>query len=176
MVITRGNLAPKSCPMSAEGRRPPEGPPRGADGESMADGRTLVRSLFGSVGILIVVGVIATLSLGPDVLAGLHSKWAADAGHTLAYGVLTATALAAHASRGVRRGRTFRVILVVGCAIALGALMEAGQAVVGRDAEWADVVANSSGVLGGFGAWVVAGSGRGALSRSSRRSGVPTSP
>ena len=71
---------------------------------------------------------------------------------------------------------TVAILLVVGGAIALGALMEACQAVVGRDAEWADVLANSSGGLGGLGVWLVAGARPGSISPSSRRSRVPTAP
>ena len=46
--------------------------------------------------------------------------------------------------------------------IGLGALIEAGQAMVHRDAQWSDVAADALGVGLGLGFWLVAQAVRGA--------------
>ena len=105
-----------------------------------------------SAGILITV-VLLSLGPDPDVTSGLWQT----VGHAVGYALLTVSLLLA-AAWGPGRGHhpvRNRAAPIVAATIGLGVLIEVAQLLMGRDADPLDVMANATGVLVAFGAWLL---------------------
>lgn len=104
---------------------------------------------------VVVVGVI-TFSLAPipqpDPSGALRG-----APHVVAYAILMGLLLTLIGSRlDARRSASWAVVLTLGaCLFLLGAAVELGQSLVGRDVEIADVVANAIGIGLAVLAWIL---------------------
>jgi VanZ family protein len=105
-----------------------------------------------SAGILISV-VLLSLGPDPDVTSGLWQT----VGHAVGYALLTVSLLLAAAWSPGRRHHPVgnRAAPIVAATIGLGVLIEVAQLLMGRDADPLDVVANATGVLVAFGAWLL---------------------
>lgn len=109
--------------------------------------------------VAVIAGMIAVVmfSLGPDPLpdlgAGIGPATVERLPHTVAYAVLTGLILLAWMPRR-REGRTWLSVAMVAVAVlSIGVALELGQAVVDRDADPYDVLANAAGVGVAVGVW-----------------------
>lgn len=96
----------------------------------------------------LLTGAILVVSLGVDIVPGNGGAASDFVAHAVAYGLLT-TCLLAFGPVGLRQAK---VLLVLGVGT-LGALLEIAQLTVGRDAQWADVLANFSGAAAAAFGW-----------------------
>jgi lipopolysaccharide/colanic/teichoic acid biosynthesis glycosyltransferase len=112
-------------------------------------------SVLRLVVVLAAVAGIVRLSLGPDLMTGVGGKGPeASLPHVAAYTVLALVLLFVAVPRGAPH-TPLRVIVVSLSVVALGAVLELGQAAVHRDTQMADVAANALGVAAAALAWVL---------------------
>ncbi|MEA2579535.1 MAG: hypothetical protein QOE83_427 [Actinomycetota bacterium] len=126
---------------------------------------------------LAVVALVAvvTLTLGPDVIAGLGSGALDRTAHAGAYAGLAAAALLALPRSG-RRGSGIGIALLVVIGVcAFGGIMEAMQGLEHRDADILDAAANAAGAFTVFALWLI-GRGTGSIWYSRRAGGSPSDP
>jgi VanZ family protein len=115
---------------------------------------------------VLILAVIVAVSVGPLPVPDLPGLWA-GLPHAIAYAALTGCLLVAWKPRHIRASWVAAAALAV---VALGAVMEAAQALVGRDVELVDFGADVIGVVTVIFVWMAerkrrAVSARDAISR-----------
>ena len=101
---------------------------------------------------LLVVGGLAVVSLGPFPQPDLPGRFE-SLPHVVAYAVGMLTALAATYRDPRQPVRRRDVVILAASLIAVGAILELAQRLVGRDVESTDVLANALGVVIGVAVW-----------------------
>ncbi len=124
--------------MTAGSRSSPGGAPRADPRRSGRPALVRAAQLAG------VVVIVVAFSIGPLPVPDLDGVWGVVP-HVIAYTVLTVVALAVVPLGHSALSKATRIGSIVLAIVVLGAAMEALQRVFGRDAEVADVVANTVG-------------------------------
>jgi VanZ family protein len=128
-----------------------------------------VLAVGGTAGILL-------LSLGPDVVKNRVPDPFKPLPHIVAYLVLAVVTFTARGWKdGGNRVRYWASVLCLGLAlVALGTVLEGGQAVVSRDAQVSDIEADAVGIALGLGLWLFIGGVRETANRRRRRRHRPS--
>jgi hypothetical protein len=138
------------------------------------DGRRARRWAAPTLAVIALVAVV-TLTLGPDVIAGLGSGALDRTAHAGAYAGLTAAALLALPMFGRQRSGFGTALLVVLGICAFGGLMEVMQGLEHRDADILDAAANAAGAFAVLALWLI-GRGTGSIWYRRRSGGSPIAP